>query len=72
MLLWLAAFLSLLWFLAYVWPTQYRYEQHRGSLVRIERSSGTTEILTPHGWSSRVELPACEARGDTTSHTTTD
>ena len=40
--------LVLLWIK--VWPTPWRYERGGGQVVRIRRSTGEREILTPEGW----------------------
>ena len=35
----------------YVWPTPYRYDHtFEGGLTRINRFTGQTDILRPHGW----------------------
>lgn len=46
----LAGILIGVWFIAWVWPTGYKYEHHNGRLVRIDRMSGEPELLAGKGW----------------------
>ncbi len=46
-------------FLTYVWPTRFIYEHSASRLVRIDRSTGETEILGDSGW-LLLSLPSAE------------
>lgn len=45
------------YFLINVWPTPWRYERAGTQLVRVRRTTGAAEILTPNGWRPLSESP---------------
>lgn len=49
--------LLVLAFLAFAWPTCWRYENASSHLVRITRLTGTVSILTPQGWVRLSDMP---------------
>lgn len=50
----------LLLFIAFVWPTEWRYHHHNGYLLRQHRMDGTIETFTKDGW-VMIEAPTEEA-----------
>jgi hypothetical protein len=47
---WVSVAVVLLAFAWFVWPTPYRYIEHRDVLYRINRFSGSAMMLLPDGW----------------------
>jgi hypothetical protein len=39
-----------LWFMLFMWPTLYRYEQSEGRLIQVSRMTGEAKRLTDRGW----------------------
>jgi len=43
-------------FAAFVWPTIYRYDRFHGTVVRINRFTGASEVLSGYGWHKMEEV----------------
>jgi hypothetical protein len=51
----------------FVWPTMYHYSMLNGKPVRINRITGSTEILYPSGWQSVGSANSSQSNSDSSS-----